>query len=60
MCLWHMLLARKDAYGHFLDLYVSWCPAHSAKQAFRGHLELDPESARKRLPSTIYGSRHGL
>ena len=45
--LWGMLLVRKDANGHFPRLYVSWCPAHSARKAFRGHLELDL-SARKR------------
>ena len=59
VCLWCMLLVRKDAYGDFPCLYVFWWPTHSAKQAFCGHLELDP-SARKRLPSTIYGSRQGL
>ena len=26
LCLWRILLARKDANGHFPRLYVSWCP----------------------------------
>ena len=43
-------LARRDACANFLRLYVSWCLAHSSKQAFRGHLEQDP-SATKRPPA---------
>lgn len=58
VCLWRMLSVRKDALAIFLAFTcLGSLLIQPPKEAFRGHLELDPY-ARKRLPSKIYGSRH--